>query len=86
MVITPEFVERMGTPADRVDSLLEGSEKTFMDYLEGNVFVYVIDSVEEDEDHGIAEGDAIGGYYGTDFKDNGLLDASTDFIDSEVED
>jgi hypothetical protein len=57
------------TLEEATKDVLEGEIKTFNQWLEGDVYGYIIESEEGDIE------DACGGYYGTDFLTNGMFDS-----------
>ena len=59
---------------ERVEGILEGEVETYSQYLEGDVYGFVI---EDEEGEHI---DSCYGFYGTDFATNGMLD----YIDAEL--
>ena len=59
---------------ERVEGILEGEVQTYTNYLEGDVYGFII---EDEEGENI---DSCYGFYGTDFATNGMLD----YIDAEL--
>lgn len=62
---------------------LEGEVETYTNYLEGNVYEYTLQELDEDGDE--IDMDSCGGFYGDNIKENGILENLPKEIRDQVE-
>jgi len=86
IVPTDEFFERTGANRDHMESILEGTQKLFDDWAWGDVFgftveegtvVQVINKTTQEVVRETIEWESVdscGGFYGSDFENNGMLE------------
>lgn len=68
---TKDKLKEMGTPKDRVLKVLRSEVSTYDDYLTGNIYGYkLFECVKGNWE----ETDAVWGFYGSDVRENGILD------------
>jgi len=71
-----------GTPIERAERYLRGEVEVYSQYLEGSVYWYSIEPT--DRNKGIECDDSCGGFYGYDWKENGLLESAENAIDCAI--
>lgn len=72
---TPEMCRYVGTPWDEAARVMAGSVETFKQWVEGDVYGYIIEECIDVDDGDWIEVDACWGFYGSDPFENGISDS-----------
>ncbi len=79
--INKETMDKNNLKYENAIKLLEQEVEVYSDYLEGNVYSFSIEKIDVTGE--TIEEESICGFYGSDFKENGILDSLKEYIQEE---
>lgn len=88
IVLTDGFFERTGCERKNSESILDGTKELFDNWAWGDVFGFSIVEISTC-DHGHKHKDVVdscGGFYGTDFENNGMMDYVPEELHQQLKD